>query len=146
MIFQNKMFQIGASNLRHIVGSVKCFNPSLKMMILIRSFYSEQELGVDNIRQMRKEVLDRFKTRKNVELHKINLVKSFPNLSIEEKRDQLKEFILIFDLNGDDYSNLKSMLVQHQEAGAVSGSTDDFGTSIMRMFFLLNCLDGAIEV
>lgn len=143
-------------NYRHIVfGHVKCFRPILNT-ISKRSFFSEKELGVDDLRQNRLKVRGRIeKQNEDINLHKMDLIESFPNRSIKEKTDQLYEYILLTDSARDDLNMLKSLLVQYQnDIVAVAPSTDDthnwtefhVGTSIMRMFYLLNFPDAAIEV
>lgn len=150
------MFQICRSNFRNFAFcKVKCVNPTQKV-ISKRSFFSEKELGVDDLRQNRLKVRIRIeKQNDDIDLYKMNLIKKFPDRSIKEKTDQLYEYVLLTDLNRDDLNMLKSVLVQYQNNIVAAAPRDDdvqswtefhVGTSVMRLFYLLNYPDAAIEV
>lgn len=153
------MFQIRALNQRNIVITVKCMHPSFEILP-IRSFYAEQELGIDGMKRMRQQIFDRFKKRNDVNAHKTNLIENFANSSLHDQRDHLKQLILLMDKKPDDLNTLKSILVQYPSAAInttdnSSANNDDtsqrqsefcFGTSIMKMFHMLDIPDVAIEV
>lgn len=147
------MFWIRASNFQNIT---KLFQPSFKIHP-IRSFYADQELGVDDIKRMRQQILDRFEKRNDVNIHKNNLVKNFRISSIKDQRNHLKELILLLNEKRDDLNSLKSILVQYPKAATTDNNSTKtsnhrqhsefcFGTAIMKMFHLLDHPDGAIEV
>lgn len=153
---KGKMFQIRTLNVRSLVTSIKCFDLSLKILPL-RTFYAEQELGVDSIKRMRQQIFGRFEKRNDVNSHKRNLIKNFSNSSLDKRSDHLKELILLLDKNPDDLNMLKSILVQYQNTTTTSTNNNNdvnnnqqtefcFGTSLMRMFYLLDFPDGAVEV
>lgn len=153
------MFQICcASSVRHIIASVKCFKPSLGI-ISKRSFFTEKELGVDDLRQNRLKIRFQIEKRnEDIESHKLNLIQSFPNLAAKEKADQLYDYLLLMDSTDEDLNVLKSILVQYQndmiaasptnesDNDAQNGTEFHVGTSIMRILSLLNFPDAALEV
>lgn len=68
---------------------------------------------------------------------------------MNEKRDFLKEYILMIDENSDDLKTLRSLLLQYQDAydhNVHNVKEFCFGTQIMRMFYLLNLPDEAVKV
>lgn len=82
-------------------------------------------------------------------MHKKRFVDNFSDLMLNEKRDHLKEYILLLDKSPDDLKTLKSLLIQYHEIYFnVAHNVKDFcfGTQIMRMFYLLNLPDEAIKV
>lgn len=152
-----KMFQMCcASSVRLIITSAKCAKPSLGI-ISQRSFFTEKELGVDDLRQNRSKV--RFQIEKqndDIDSRKSNLIQSFPKLAAKEKADHLYDYILLMD--STDLKMLKSILVQYQKEMVAAATANDnnndaqnetefhVGTSILRIFSLLNFPDAAIEV
>lgn len=153
-----------ASTVRHVITSVKCFKPSLGI-ISKRSFFTEKELGVDDLRQNRLKVRLRIeKQSEDIDVHKLNLIQSFPNSPVKEKAHQLYDYILLMDSTDEDLNTLKSILVQYQSDAIAAATTTatattsdntsnaqggvefHVGTAIMRIFCLLNFPDAAIEV
>lgn len=110
--------------------------------------YSKEELGVTQIENIRQRVLNLYKSPEDVDLYKKNFIESFSALLLNEKRDKLKDFILLLD-GSHDLESLESILVQYQDAynHSVHNVKDYcFGTQIMRMFYLLNLPDDAVKV
>lgn len=101
---------------------------------------------VENIRQT---ILNRFEGPKDVDSYKQKFIENFPNLLLDEKRDNLKEYIMLIDKNSDDLKTLKSILLQYQDAydhSIHNVKEFHFGAQIMRMFYLLNLPDDAVKV
>lgn len=144
------------SNFRHINASAKCFK-SLPGIISARSFFTEKELGVDDLRQHRLKIRSQIeKQNEDINLHKLNLIQSFPHLPLKEKANQLLDFVSLMDSTDNDLEMLKSILVQYQNDIVTAAANDNsnvpnetefhVGTSIMRTFCLLNFPDAASEV
>lgn len=150
------MFQMFASNFRQKI-SVKCFKLPLGISFK-RSFFTEKELGVDDLRQNRLKVHSRIeKQNEEINLCKMNLIQSFSNLPVNQKTDKLYDYLLLMDATDDnDLNMLKSILVQNKNdivAAATSNNNNNqdginlhVGTAIMRIFFLLHFPEVAIEV
>lgn len=98
---------------------------------------------------VRQRIHDLFQSPERIESIKKNFVESFPNLLLDEKRNSLKEYIMLIDKDSADLATLKSILIQYQDAynhSVHSVKEFCFGTQIMRMFYLLNLPDDAVKV
>lgn len=118
-------------------------------IVPIRTLFSREELGVTQIESLRRRVLHQFDGPAAVDLHKKNFVANFTGLMLEEKRDKLKEYIVLIDRTSDDLKSLKSLLIQYYDAYYnVAHNVNDFcfATQIMRMLYLLNIPDEAVKV
>lgn len=118
-------------------------------LVPIRTLFSREELGVIQIESVRQKIRHKFGSPEDIEASKKNFVDRFPNLLLNEKRDFLKEYIMLIDKSPDDLQALKSILVQYQDAYNHSvHSVKDFvfGTQIMRIFYLFNLPDDAVKV
>ena len=115
----------------------------------MRTLFSREELGVTQMESYRKNIINQFESPETIDSYKKEFIENFPNLLLIEKRNNLKEYILLMDKNPDDLKALKSMLLQYTNAynSSVHNVRDFcFGTEIMRMFYLLNLPDDAVKV
>lgn len=70
-------------------------------------------------------------------------------MRLDEKRDKLKEFIFLMEGTDEDLRALKSLLVDYHNAynnNVHYVKEFVFGTQIMRLFYILNLPDVAVEV
>lgn len=84
-----------------------------------------------------------------MDVYKKNFVTDFNDLVLDEKRNHLKKYIVLFDKTTDDVKTLKSLLIKYHDI--YYSQTHNikefcFGTQIMRMFYLLNMPDEAVKV
>lgn len=101
------------------------------------------------VERVRQRIQDQFQSPEQMESSKKDFVESFPNLLLDQKRNHLKEYIMMINENPDDLATLKSILIQYQDSFNHSvHSVKDFcfGTQIMRIFYLLNLPDDAVKV
>lgn len=118
-------------------------------IVPVRTLYSREELGVTQIESVRQKIRNQFKGPEEIETGKRNFIESFPNLLLDEKRNNLKEYIMLIDKNPEDFETLRSILIQYQDSynhSVHSVKEFCFGTQIMRLFYLLNLPDDAVKV
>lgn len=80
---------------------------------------------------------------------KQQIYENFENFTLAEQRDILKQYIYIINAETDELKILKSCLIQYYEAynnKMHSVSEFVFGTEIMRLLYLFNRPNEAIEV
>lgn len=73
----------------------------------------------------------------------------FENITLDKKRNNLKEYILLIDGKADELTTLKSYLVEYYKTynNSVHHVKEFvFGTQIMRLLYLLNLPDEAVKV
>lgn len=71
------------------------------------------------------------------------------NLKLHEQRNSLKKFIYIMNNNENDLKNLKDLLVKYYNSynnNVHFVKEFTFATQIMRLFYVLNLPDKAVEV
>lgn len=115
----------------------------------MRNLFSREELGVTQIEKLRQNAQNNFKNDSEIENYKKWFTGNFSKLLLDEKRDNLKEFILLLDGQPDELRTLKSLLMEYQEtynSNVHHVKEFIFATQIMRMFYLLNKPDDAVEV
>lgn len=105
-------------------------------------------MGVTQFEGFRQNVIVNFKSPEQIEEHKKNFIKDFDNLQLAEKRNQLKQYILLID-NANELNTLKTLLLEYYNAynNSVHNVKEYvFGTTIMRLLYILNLPDEAIQV
>lgn len=115
----------------------------------VRNLFTREELGLTNFEQLRQKAFDEFKNPADIEEYKKNFPEIFPNLLLDEKRDNLKKFIFLADSKSDDLEAIKSALLEYQNTyNNIVHYVKDFcfGTQIMRLFYLLDLPDDAVKV
>lgn len=115
----------------------------------IRTLFSREELGVVQFERLRQNTINRFKSAEEIEDYKKQFVSDFTNMRLDEMRDNLKQYIMLIDGKPDEFSTLKSLLVEYYKTYNNSVhhvSEFVFGTPIMRLLYLLNLPDEAIKV
>lgn len=118
-------------------------------IVPIRTLFSRDELGVTQVERVRQKIHSQFESPEQIESSKKNFVESFPNLLLNDKRNNLKEYMMLITKNPDDLMQLKSILIQYQDSYNHSVHNVKefcFGTQIMRLFYLLNLPDDAVKV
>lgn len=101
------------------------------------------------IEGLRQNAKNKFKDDSEIENYKAWFTGNFSKLLLDEKRDHLKEFILLLDGKSDELKTLKSLLAEYQEtynSNVHHVKEFIFATQIMRMFYLLNLPDEAVKV
>lgn len=114
-----------------------------------RHFFTKLELGVIQFENYRQNILNNFKSPKEIEVYKKNSINEFANLKLDEQRDKLKEFIFLIDNREEDFKALKLFLMQYHNAynnNVHNVKEFVFGTQIMRVFYILNLPDEAVRV
>lgn len=127
---------------------MKLFEFLFEKIVPMRTLYSRDELGVTQIEGVRQNVHSKFKNPEDIESYKKKFIESFPELLLDEKRNYLKEYIMLVDKSPEDLKTLKSILLQYQDSynhSVHSVKEFCFGTQIMRIFYLLNLPDDAVQ-
>lgn len=115
----------------------------------IRTLFSKEELGVTQFERLRQNAITYYKNPEEIEEQKKHFVEDFENKRLDEKRDSLKQFLLLVDGSADDLNLLKSKLVEYYSTynNSVHHVKDFvFGTQVMRLLYLLNLPDEALKV
>lgn len=101
------------------------------------------------IEQLQKNTRQNFQKDNEIEFYLKWFDNNFPKLSLNEKRDNLKQYILLIDGKPDELEKLKSYLMEYQNTynNSVHHVREFvFGTPIMRLLYLWNLPDEAIKV
>ena len=115
----------------------------------IRTLFSREELGVTQFERLRQNAINHFKSAEEIDDYKKQFVSDFGNMRLDEMRNNLKQYIMLIDGKPDEFSTLKSLLVEYYKTYNNSVhhvSEFVFGTQIMRLIYLLNLPDEAIKV
>lgn len=116
--------------------------------IRCRKLFTKEELGVTQFQQLRKNAKTYFKNNEEIEEHKAHFLRNFNDLRLDDQRNNLKQYMLLID-DKSDLENLKKMLQLYQESfnNCVHHVKEFvFGTQIMRLLYILNLPDEAVEV
>lgn len=115
----------------------------------VRNLFSKQELGIVHFEAKREDAQQKFRNPNELEIHKQMFVKNFANYQLSDKRDELKEYIFLMEGKEDEFTTLKSLLLDYTY---LYNNSDhrvkkfEFGTPIMRLLYLLNLPDQVIKV
>lgn len=117
----------------------------------MRLLYTKKELGITHFENLRHEAQNSFETAEDIQQYKISIGQFFTELPLNQKRDELKKFIVLIDNNDNDHELvvLKELLLAynteyHSTTHKVKAFS--FGAPIMRHFYWRNSPDLAIQV
>lgn len=84
-----------------------------------------------------------------IEQFKENLLVDFKDLKVHQQRNNLKKFMFLVNNNEVDLNNLKALLLEYYSSYSSNVHFVKefvFATEIMRLFYILNLPDKAVEV
>lgn len=120
-------------------------------MNTFRLLYTRKELGIIHFENLRLEAQNSFEKTEDIVQYKSSIGQFFMDLPLNQKRDELKKFIVLIDNNDNDHELvvLKEILQAynteyHSIAHKVKSFT--FGAPIMRLFYWRNSPDLALQV
>lgn len=116
---------------------------------LFRTIFSKEELGVVQFQQLRKKEQNEFKNNEEVTAYKQKVIQDFDEMFLCDKRDSLKKIIHLMDGDTEEITPLKSFLVKyHHDYHNTIHHVNQycFGAGIMRMLYLHNLPDVAMQV
>lgn len=115
----------------------------------IRTLFTREELGVTQFERLRENAFNYCGKPEDIVKYKKELLNDFENITLDKKRNNLKEYILLIDGKPDELAALKSYLVEYYKTynNSVHHVKEFvFGTQIMRLLYLLNLPDEAVKV
>lgn len=123
-------------------------NFSDNRLYILRTLFSREEIGIVDFEKERSATREKIQNTSDLNAYKEFVPTKFPTLKLDEKRDELKTFLMAIDGDSNELKTLKTMMRDYNieyNSKVHSVSPYCFGTPIMRLFYIIDSPDLALE-